>query len=62
MDMGTGELPADTGGLGQEQPVNTSVPERVYDCCAVERVRGWLGGTAVITVVHRADCPVWSAR
>ncbi len=62
-DVGTGEPPADTGGLGQEQLADPApVPEREYDCCAVQRVRGWLGGTAVVTVVHRAGCPVWSAR
>ncbi|WP_435279940.1 hypothetical protein [Streptomyces sp. 1222.5] len=58
-----GEPPADPGRLAQEQPADPGpVPEREYDCCVVERVRGWLGGTAVVTAVHQADCPVWSPR
>ncbi|GLW19883.1 hypothetical protein Stsp01_66260 [Streptomyces sp. NBRC 13847] len=36
--------------------------ERTYGCCAVERVRGWLGETVIVTVVHQEQCPVWSRR
>ncbi|WP_329156470.1 hypothetical protein OIU91_43300 (plasmid) [Streptomyces sp. NBC_01456] len=36
--------------------------ERDYDCCAVERVRGWLGETVLVTTVHQEQCPVWSRR
>ncbi|GLW18594.1 hypothetical protein Stsp01_53370 [Streptomyces sp. NBRC 13847] len=38
------------------------VRQRAYDCCGVERVRGWLGGTVVVTTVHQEHCPVWSRR
>ncbi|MFZ3467462.1 hypothetical protein ACODT3_43990 [Streptomyces sp. 4.24] len=46
----------------QREPVRVPLGERTYDCCAVERVHGWLGGTAVVTTVHAPGCPVWSAR
>lgn len=47
-----------------EESVRARVPawEREYGCCAVQRVRGWLGGTVVVTTVHALGCPVWSAR
>ncbi|GGN43295.1 hypothetical protein GCM10012285_24580 [Streptomyces kronopolitis] len=38
------------------------VAERTYDCCEAERVRGWMGGTVLLTTVHQECCPVWSSR
>ncbi|MFF3159423.1 hypothetical protein [Streptomyces sp. NPDC057910] len=45
---------------GEEAPVPAW--EQEHDCCTVEQVHGWFGGTRVITTVHEAECPAWSAR
>jgi len=58
-----GERLGERAWAGEERaPDRVRAWEREYDCCVVERVWGWLGGTVVVTTVHRAECPVWSAR
>ncbi|MFC9915374.1 hypothetical protein [Streptomyces sp. NPDC127197] len=54
------QAPADPRTPELPEQVEVRALERTYDCCAVEQVRGWLGGTALITTIHAEQCPAWS--
>ncbi|MFJ9112598.1 ISAs1 family transposase [Streptomyces sp. NPDC102283] len=60
-------IPAELVAAGVHLPVKQAsaapVPaQRVFDCCAVKKVRGWAGSTVIITTIHEQQCPIWAAR